>query len=120
MRFVNDVLRRGERTFGADFLAKLNAEAEREGAQPLQLVDEAVIRPSADPRALAADAMRRLRARGSVPPVLRLLGRSLGRRGDADLLSYVLFDREYTGALFALGVEDARRSQEALARFFLD
>jgi NTE family protein len=122
MRFVNDVLRRGERTFGPEFLAKLNATAVRDGAQPLALVDEAVIRPSADPRLLAADAMRALRARGSVPPILRLLDRSFARAGraDADLLSYVLFDGAYTSALFQLGLEDARKSEESLARFFAD
>jgi NTE family protein len=122
MRFVNDVLRRGERTFGLDFLAKLNATAARDGAQPLAVVDEAVIRPSVDPRTLAADAMRALRARGSVPAILRLLDRSLARAGraDADLLSYVLFDGAYTSALFQLGVEDARKSEESLAQFFSD
>src|SRR4029453_1172779 len=45
MRFVNDVLRRGERTFGPDYLTRLNETAQREGAQPLRLVDETGIRP---------------------------------------------------------------------------
>ena len=36
---------------------------------------------------------------------------------EADLLSYLLFDRSYTGALEALGFEDAARQEEALARF---
>jgi len=35
-------------------------------------------------------------------------------------LSYVLFDRIYTGPLVRLGMEDARRQEEELLRFFSD
>jgi NTE family protein len=121
MRFVNDVLRRGERTFGADYLARLNETATREGAQPLRLVEETVIRPSEDPRAVAADALRRLRAKGRLSALLRLFDRSLERRAEgAELFSYILFDAEYTATLCALGYEDARRREEDLAAFFAD
>jgi NTE family protein len=121
MRFVNDVLRRGERTFGPEYLARLNQTAQSEGAQPLRLVDETVIRPSQDPRALAAEALRRLRAQGRLSALLRLFDRSLERRAEgAELFSYVLFDAEYTAALCDLGYEDARRREEDLARFFAD
>ncbi len=121
MRFVNDVLRRGERTFGPGYLARLNDAASREGAQPLRLVEETVIRPSQDPRALAAEALRRLRAQGRLSSLLRLFDRSLEHRTEgADLFSYVLFDAEYTAALCDLGYEDARRREEDLARFFAE
>jgi NTE family protein len=120
LRFVNDVLRRGARTFGPDYLERLNETARREGAQPLKLVDEAVIRPSEDPRALANAALERLRARGRVSPLLRLLGASAESAvGEAsDLFSYVLFDAEYTGALCDLGYQDARRREGDLVHFF--
>jgi NTE family protein len=122
MRFVNEVLRRTERTFGAGALARLNETALREGAQPLKRIEETVIRPSEDPRALAAAALKRLGKEGRLPALLRLFGRSLERRGRSagDLCSYVLFDAEYTAALCELGYEDARRREEDLARFFGD
>ena len=122
MRFVNDVLRRAQRTFGAEALERLNETARREGAQPLKLIDETVIRPSEDPRALAAAALQRLRAEGRLSALLRLFGRSLARRGgrSADLFSYVLFDAEYTAALCDLGYQDARSREDDLARFFAD
>jgi NTE family protein len=122
MRFVNDLLRRGERGFGPGFLDRLNVLAEEEGAQPLKSVEETVIRPSEDPRALAAAAYERLGAAGRRSALLRLLGRPLERRGGAgaDLLSYVLFDAEYTAALCELGYQDARKREADLARFFSD
>jgi NTE family protein len=120
MRFVNDVLGRAQRTFGPDALARLNETARQEGAQPLKRIEETVIRPSEDPCALAAEAVARLRKQGRLPALLRVFGRPLARRprGGADLLSYVLFDAEYTAALCELGFEDARRREEDLARFF--
>jgi hypothetical protein len=54
---------------------------------------------------------------------VRLLQRALGLAGEAleaDLLSYLLFDRVYTEPLVELGLEDARRQEEALLRFFTD
>jgi NTE family protein len=122
LRFLNDVLRRGARTFGQEYLERLNETARREDAQPLKLVDEAVIRPSEDPRALASAALERLRAKGRLSPVLRLFGHSVERAAGAasDLFSYVLFDAEYTAALCDLGYQDARRREEDLVRFFSD
>ncbi len=120
MRFVNDVLRRAQRTFGEDSLARLNETARQEGAQPLKLIEETVIRPSEDPCALAAEAVARLRKQGRLPALLRVFGRPQAQRprGGADLLSYLVFDSEYTAALADLGFEDARRREEDLARFF--
>jgi NTE family protein len=52
--------------------------------------------------------------------VAQLLERAAGRTGpDSDLLSYVYFDRAYTGALEQLGFEDARRREPELAAFLL-
>ena len=37
---------------------------------------------------------------------------------EADLLSYLYFDREYTGVLESLGYEDAKRHEEQLAGLY--
>ncbi|MCK6525900.1 hypothetical protein L6R49_31235, partial [Myxococcota bacterium] len=39
-------------------------------------------------------------------------------QGEADTLSYLLFDRAYTAEVEQLGYEDARDQAEPLARFF--
>ena len=52
--------------------------------------------------------------------VQQLLERAAGSSGpDSDLLSYVYFDREYTGALESLGHEDARRREGEIASVLL-
>jgi hypothetical protein len=54
---------------------------------------------------------------GAPPPArARLRGEAL----EADLLSYLLFDRVFTEPLVQLGIEDARRQEEELLRFFTD
>ena len=40
--------------------------------------------------------------------------------GESDLLSYVYFDREFTGRIEAQGYEDARQMEEELVRFFTE
>jgi len=88
----------------------------------VKLIDELVIRPSQDPRALASAALDHLRARRRLSPLLRVFGRSIesAAGAESDLFSYVLFDAEYTAAICDLGYQDARRREEDLARFFSD
>ena len=40
--------------------------------------------------------------------------------GESDLLSYLYFDREFTGRIEAQGFEDARRMEDELVSFFTD
>lgn len=121
LRFLNDVLHRGARTFGPDFLERLNETAMREGAQRLRFIEETVIRPSEDPRSVAQAAQERLRKQGRLPTLLSLLARSAESAGAAsDLFSYILFDAEYTSAMCDLGYEDARRHEAELVSFFSD
>ncbi len=121
LRFLNDVLHRGARTFGPDYLKRLNETAAREGAQRLRFIEVTVVRPSEDPREVAHAAQERLRKQGRLPTLLRLLGRSAASAGAAsDLFSFILFDAEYTGAMCDLGYQDAQRQEQDLVRFFSD
>ena len=40
--------------------------------------------------------------------------------GESDLLSYVYFDREFTGRIEAQGYEDARQMEDELVSFFTE
>lgn len=123
MRMLNAIFERGERVFGADFLARMNGARDAGGEHHFRKVSDVVVRPSHDLGVLAGELVGAPRSRARVPTWVRLLQRALGLAGEpfeADLLSYVLFDRVYTAPLVQLGVEDARRREEELLRFFSD
>jgi len=123
MREVNHILERGERAFGPEFLERINKTARHEAEHPFRHVDDVVVRPSRDLGVLAGELVAEPGRAARVPAWVRLLQRALGLAGEsleADLLSYVLFDSVYTEPLVELGIEDARRQEEDLARFFTD
>lgn len=118
LRFINDLVEAGERAFGDGFLERLNAARER----PVQKIHDLVIRPSVDLGRVAGDVVKGRRAR-DLSPFLRLFLRLFGSGAapqESDLLSYLLFDRDYAAPLIELGEADAERHEEALLRFFSD
>ena len=123
MHVINGILERGERAFGPEFLARMNAAARYERDHPFRKVDDVVVRPSRDLGVLAGELVAEPGRAARVPAWVRLLQRALGFAGEAfeaDLLSYLLFDQIYTEPLVQLGIEDARRQEEELLRFFTD
>jgi len=123
MHVINGILERGERAFGPEFLERLNAAARYERDHPFRKVWDVVVRPSRDLGVLAGELVADPANAARVPAWVRLVRRALGLAGEpfeADLLSYLLFDRVYTEPLVALGCEDARRQEEELLRFFDD
>jgi NTE family protein len=123
MRVINGILERGERAFGPDFVARINAAARYERDHPFRKVEDVVVRPSRDLGVMAGELVADPARAARVPAWVRILRRTLGLAGEAleaDLLSYLLFDRVYTEPLVELGLEDARRQEEALLRFFTD
>jgi NTE family protein len=117
MQFMNRVLDRGQRTFGPDFLARLNQDGERR----LRRIDSLVIRPSQPLGGIAREIARARRSAGRLPRKVRLfldLALDSDTGSDSDLLSLLLFDPEYFQALMDLGWSDARARQEELAAFF--
>ncbi|MEQ1504140.1 MAG: patatin-like phospholipase family protein [Myxococcota bacterium] len=107
---VNRLIDWGTHRFGQAFATGLEADLGLRRAEILFLT------PSEDLGAMAAHIFR------TCPPnvhgaALQLLERAAGRTGpDADLLSYIYFDKAFTGAIEALGYEDAKRQEEAIVR----
>jgi NTE family protein len=90
---------------------------------PYRIVDELMIRPSADLGEIAGHIARTGRFKGSGGGAgIQLLRRLATARGadEADLLSYILFDGLYAAEVARLGYEDARMQHDQLARFLAD
>jgi len=111
--YRNHVVDWGVGRYGPGF-----ATEAREGLG-LRKVDIVHLRPSEDLGELAG-RMYRARPPKTSRPIRFMLDRVLAYTDDleADLLSYLYFDREYTGALESLGYEDARRHEQQLATLY--
>lgn len=115
---TNQLLAWGVETYGPEFLTRINAALNPNVASPWRVVQTHFVRPSEDLGSMSASAWRAGHVVANRPT--RFLLSSIASQeaeDEADLLSYLLFDRSYTGALEALGFEDAARQEEALARF---
>jgi NTE family protein len=88
--------------------------------RPFRVIEALHVRPSEDLGRMASTIYRDVAER--LPWATRILMRGIDQQepGEADLLSYLLFDRAYTGALERLGWEDAAHREEELARLFAD
>src|SRR5262249_31133774 len=87
---------------------------------PFRIVRDLMLRPSKDLGNLAADCLRHQKRSQGLRDwvshqVVRYAGH--GTLGEADLLSYLFFDRCYADHLIQLGRKDARDSEEQIAAF---
>lgn len=115
---LNAIFDWGLETYGEDFLEKFNAVISAHRGAAYRRVETALVLPTADLGQVCAAAYA-----GSTPRLSRatrfLLELISDREGgEADLLSYLLFDRSYTSELERLGWEDARDQENELAAFF--
>jgi NTE family protein len=123
MHVMNEMISDGQRAFGDDFLQRINRVAMEQRGQRFRVIEDLVIRPSADLGVLAAQVLRDLPGAADRSPLFRLAMRNLapgGRSAEADLMSYLLFDGEFVTPLTELGFRDAMAQEEALVRFFSD
>lgn len=109
----NDVARWGARNFGAEFTARATVDL---GLRDVEILH---VRPTEDLGRMAG-SIYRARPPTTDRGVRFLLDRVAERTEglEADFLSYLYFDRAYTGALEALGYEDASKQEEGLANVF--
>jgi NTE family protein len=124
LRTMNDMIRDGERAFGPGFLGRLNDVAQSERGQPFRVIEDLVIRPSADLGQLATEVLASIPHASLRSPFFRLAMRGLGSgnrsAAESDLFSYLLFDGEFLAPLAELGYHDAAAREEDLVRFFED
>jgi len=123
MQLMNEMLRDGIEAFGSDFMPRLNRVAEEQRGQRFRIIDELVLRPSADLGALAVELLESMPHVRERSPLFRLAMRSLDGSepsSQPDLLSYLLFDGDFVAPLAELGFRDAQRREEELVAFFSD
>ena len=102
MRLMNEILEDGEKAYGAEFLDRINAVANRERGNPFKKIEDLVIRPSARTSASSPARCSRTCARTddlAAAPRCGPRPTSSGRRRtpESDLLSYLLFDGDFLG-----------------------
>jgi len=119
---INNILEAGMRRYGPHFVAELNRELGGQGrVRGLKRLRVVHIRASQDIGTLAADYAKTpefaQRATGTIGKIIRRISEWEGA-GDADLLSYILFDGEFSARLIELGRNDARARHAELCTFF--
>lgn len=121
MRRLNEMLETGRKTYGEDFVTRMNAALGEVRGQPYRVVRDLVVRPSRDLAELARPHLQKLGASETEAPLpTRLLHRLSGSNlfTQAELGSYLLFDKAYADDLIALAMEDAHARREQLLEFF--
>jgi NTE family protein len=119
LRRLNAVLAAGSKRFGPGFTDALNEELAARDMGAIRRLDVVYVRSSQDIGVLASQYARSpdftKKGHGLLGRALRHLAED---ESEADLLSYVLFDGEFSGRLIEIGRADARRHHDALVRFF--
>jgi NTE family protein len=121
LRLFNAVLEAGVQAYGPDFLRRINEPIVGLRGTPYRIVRECMLRPSKDLGVMAAECLRHQgRSRGLRDWLSRNVVRYAGHGalGEADLLSYLFFDRCFADHLIELGRRDAADAAGELAAFF--
>jgi len=118
MERINSILSSGEQAYGSEF-AKVIASKDRKEA-PLRRLEAVHIQPSEDIGAMAAALLARGGPKLSSRVTRNLLHRMAGNEaaGEADMLSYLLFDGDFAADLMDLGYQDAKAQEDELLKVF--
>jgi len=122
LHVVNALLRQGVAIYGDDFVDNVSGAVRAQRGAGYRIVDTAVVRPGDDIGRVAAACYRKHGggALGALPSLLTRVALRGVPEGEADLLSYLFFDRRFTSELIALGREDARRQEDEILQLLAD
>jgi len=123
LRVVNAILDKGTQTYGPDFLHRINEVIQELRGTPYRVVRNVYLRPSKDLAVIAADCLEHHRRPAGVGAWLSDATLRYAVHGivvEADLLSYLYFDRCYAEHLVDLGRADAEAHADELIEFFRD
>ncbi len=123
LHFVNEIIDNGEEAYGPDFLDRLNTAGRRRETRAIQRITDLTIRPSADLGLLAGNLVSGEQGDLELSPFHRIFMKAFGsdaKPQEADLLSYLLFDKNFTEPLAELGHADAMAREDELVAFFTD
>jgi NTE family protein len=123
LRLFNAILECGANVYGAEFLTRINEPIIERRNTPYRIVPDLFLRPSEDLGEIAAKCLHHQpRASGLRSWLTRNIARYAARGTvlEADLLSYLLFDRCYAEHLIELGRRDAEQIADQLQSFLFD
>ena len=127
LRGFNRLLEDGVRAYGEGFIDELAKTSHKFRGAGYRRVETVVVRPSCDLGEVAADYLARGVVSRDLRPlakrVLQWLSSGVGTgsgQGNADLLSYLLFDGQLCGRLIEQGMADADAARSQLLAFFTD
>ncbi len=120
LRLFTAILEAGVATYGPDFVARINEPIVAQRGVPYRIVHDFLLQPSQDLGVLAAECLHHQRHSQGIRDwlsrnVVRFAGR--GAAFEADLLSYLFFDRCYAEHLIDLGRHDAAAAADRLLEF---
>jgi NTE family protein len=111
---VNAWIEHGTKTYGGDFLANINVAVRGQRGADYRPVKVVTVRPGRDVGAVADECYCALdrESLGAFPSMLARMARRGAPEGEADLLSYLLFDKCFTSKLVEMGRADARAQED--------
>jgi NTE family protein len=117
---LNAIIKAGTAAFGEKFKDVLNQELVKLRGAPIRPLDVVHVRPSVEIGGLAARFVEEGRTSVKGRVAKRLVARLANSEAEheSDLLSYLLFDGEFAGALVDIGFQDAKAMESELAQLF--
>ena len=127
MKRINFLINDFEKIYGRQSLDEINTLRNQQPVagkeiHEIQKITPFVIKPSMDIGAIASEHFMQLLKRKEVlTPMQKFFAKTMEGTPDTnnDLVSYLLFNREYLDTMLQMGYEDARKEHDRLVNFFL-